>query len=311
MGDIGLANPGGTNYDSSISVGSPQLTPGPSKAETFRTLGSVGLDLDSNGIRAAYLDYFSNLKNEDYKNPDKMQEALDLMKVGIDLWGDSARPKYGWGAGNNHTDPYFVNMVKVIQATIGMAEPTGYYGPQTRDLLSVLNSGYRGSVVGQRMLRLLSNLNQKIANNYRNGLVYIDFVKIKEGVIPYLEQFTARRLYILAKRAKELGIDFRMIDLFRTTALQRQYYKDWQDGKMPWTNVVARPETSPHEAGIAFDVDGAALDGIGKFEAFKELALKVGFSWQGPGDRCHYGMYLYDYNRVQEVRNAQSIYNSF
>lgn len=59
----------------------------------------------------------------------------------------------------------------------------------------------------------------------------------------------------------------------RSTSKQRQLYRRWQQGLSPYP--VARPGTSTHELGIAFDLDVRPRDGL----------ARLGRLWESWGGR--------------------------
>ena len=269
-------------------------------------------DFKAPDAREQYDNYWKGLSKNFYNDPEVLQEALKVMWMGVDQWGNDAMPTKGWGSKGNHDDKGSKNMVKAIQAALGIANPTGYYGNTTKTLLSILNaSGIKlgqGTRVGQAMLNKLMDLNQKIIDGYHDGFVQLNLSNVKNGVIPFMDQFAARSLLLLDKRANDLGIKYSFIEIFRTRKTQEFLRSQFDQGLMPWTNKCAMPGTSPHEAGIAFDVNGALL--AGNFNKFKNIATSVGFTWEGAGDRNHFGMYQYEYNRVEEVQRASNVYNN-
>ena len=133
-----------------------------------------------------------------------------------------------------------------------------------------------------------SDVEQLGENLGHTGLVQINLPRANSNVIPLLEPYTAKQFKNLLMEAQERGINVHITSMFRDTEKQEQLYRDFLDDKLPYTDTVAKPNTSPHEAGLAFDVSKLRL---GKdFNNFIDLAKTHGFVWQGPGDPYHFGI---------------------
>ncbi|HEX3047014.1 MAG TPA: peptidoglycan DD-metalloendopeptidase family protein [Bacillota bacterium] len=120
---------------------------------------------------AQYLDLWANLPSDFYKDPTALLSTLNMMNLGIDAGGQSYMPGYGWGMDlgapglhSFHTDIASMNMVRAIQAALGV-KVDGQYGIQTLGALKKL--GLKGNLVGQRTVNALSRrLEQSINCDY-------------------------------------------------------------------------------------------------------------------------------------------------
>ena len=82
------------------------------------------------------------------------------------------------------------------------------------------------------------------------------------------------------------GINPPISSPFRTTREQTKLWKT-RDGSHP----VARPGTSPHEAGLAIDFSGILQMPINKLALFVSLAELNNLPWAGPRDWMHFGVF--------------------
>lgn len=74
---------------------------------------------------------------------------------GVDLFGDQARPMYGWGSKGNHDNLASMNMVRAIQAALGI-KADGKFWNQTKKSLELF--GLKSEKVGQKAINLLRKL---------------------------------------------------------------------------------------------------------------------------------------------------------
>jgi RHS repeat-associated protein len=141
------------------------------------------------------------------------------------------------------------------------------------------------------------------------GLVKVNLPSSEKGVIPLLEPYTAEKFNALMDDPRVQGMNIHINSMFRVTRHQRELYKDYLNGKMPYK--VARPHTSPHEAGLAFDIDVKSLGS--DFETFKQIAEEYGFYWEGPGDPVHFGIRFLDAGYAsmnQAINRKQTVYQN-
>jgi RHS repeat-associated protein len=141
------------------------------------------------------------------------------------------------------------------------------------------------------------------------GLVRVNLPSSDKGVISLLEPYTAEQFNELMDDPRVQKMNVYINSMFRITEHQRDLYNDYLNGKMQYT--VAPPHTSPHEAGLAFDIDVNKLGA--NFEMFKQIAKEYGFYWQGSSDPVHFGMRFQDagYTSMnQAINRKQAVYKN-
>jgi hypothetical protein len=97
------------------------------------------------------------------------------------------------------------------------------------------------------------------------------------SVFPYLEQ-PARDSLVKALASKP-NLTMSINSMLRTVAQQYLLYRWYQDGLCGIT-LAASPGTSPHETGLAVDLD--------EYSAWQTALEANGFKWHGAGDLVHY-----------------------
>lgn len=113
-----------------------------------------------------------------------------------------------------------------------------------------------------------------------------DLRQLDYAVLPLAEQ--------LVELARQAGWDPRVTSVLRSTAKQRRLYAAFLRGETPYT--VAKPGTSMHERGIAFDVSVAPHrkgDPVmnARLAEMGRLWQSVGGTWGGafkPSDPVHF-----------------------
>ncbi len=102
-------------------------------------------------------------------------------------------------------------------------------------------------------------------------------LELGPAVFPNMEQpaVTALAKALDAKPAMTMHVN----SMLRTVAQQYLLHAWWQDGLCGIT-LAATPGDSPHETGLAMDIDDHA--------AWQSALEAVGFKWHGPGDVVHF-----------------------
>ncbi|HEX3047264.1 MAG TPA: RHS repeat-associated core domain-containing protein, partial [Bacillota bacterium] len=147
----------------------------------------------------------------------------------------------------------------------------------------------------------------------------------------YFETQLISNLYGFIDQCKsEVGIDVSFNSVYRTVEYQTHlhdiYYSNGgcgpytrandaeMDSHALWsTNIVADPSVAPHSMGAAFDLNVNAilnsgnnsLEGLVNFNRVVAIAKEYGFSWQGWGDKVHFG--YYDLNSLGYKSRADMI----
>ena len=86
---------------------------------------------DVNILEKIYQNYWNNLDEDFYKDPDQLVNSLAVMFLGSLVFDESAMATKGWGMGTDHVDKASMNQVRAIQAALQQIKVDGKYGPQT------------------------------------------------------------------------------------------------------------------------------------------------------------------------------------
>jgi N-acetylmuramoyl-L-alanine amidase len=129
-----------------------------------------------------------------------------------------------------------------------------------------------------------------------------DIVQMVGGTtIPFLQP-AAREA--LAKAIAEKGQKPRLVHAYRTLANQYVLYYWFNHGHACGITLAAQPGSSPHEQGIAIDIEENAK--------WRTVLAKHNWRWRGPSDRAHFtyiGPNISPRVRKESIRAFQRLWN--
>ena len=118
---------------------------------------------DVNILEKIYQNYWNNLDEDFYKDPDQLVNSLAVMFLGSLVFDESAMPTKGWGMGTDHVDKASMNQVRAIQAALQQIKVDGKYGPQTlgriKQLYNVDEVSMTSAFVGKLLHRAIYTQN--------------------------------------------------------------------------------------------------------------------------------------------------------
>jgi RHS repeat-associated protein len=164
---------GNYHYEDPIGPNGPvyaePATSSPDDSPSAPTLPSIP-DFQAPDAWDQYQNFWANMPSEAYDDLVTVNNLLIILWQGVDKWGQAAMPSFGWGmtaTGDrvgppNHGDTASMNMVKTIQAALGVTVD-GKYGNETKQALQML--GLKGDRVGQKAINLMSGRLEQIINS--------------------------------------------------------------------------------------------------------------------------------------------------